>query len=304
MKPKRKYQNLEAEFWANIKLLNQRLGYTVRKNKKNPTGGFKVPTAEEIVQVFKSENLNHSKLVKDNELTDFGNLIADYMAYRGKILTDFVEPNLMDKDQAKKIFYALKKKHNPSCPLPMNKQKKEKKDFAYLTGIINILIELEIEERECDYDPKELTALTENNYPIRTFSRRVDGAFPSVIDPVAIWEIKEYYYTTTFGSRVADGVYETQLDGWELWEAELNAKRKVYHYLIVDAHFTWWVQGRSYLCRIIDSLHMGLVDEVLFGKEVIDRIPQLAKSWIKKKEKSEQESKFRIAAEPNEKYGK
>ena len=32
---------------------------------------------------------------------------------------------------------------------------------------------------------------------------------------MALWEIKEYYYTTTFGSRVADGVYETLLDGLE-----------------------------------------------------------------------------------------
>ena len=38
------------------------------------------------------------------------------------------------------------------------------------------------------------------------------------MDPLAVWEIKEYYYTTTFGSRVADGVYETLLDGMELRE--------------------------------------------------------------------------------------
>jgi hypothetical protein len=39
---------------------------------------------------------------------------------------------------------------------------------------------------------------------------------PGTVNPIAIWEIKEYYYTTTFGSRVADGVYETLLDGMEL----------------------------------------------------------------------------------------
>lgn len=55
-----------------------------------------------------------------------------------------------------------------------------------------------------------------NGLPVRTLARRVDGAFPSVINPVAIWEVKEYYHTTTFGSRVADGVYETLLDGMEL----------------------------------------------------------------------------------------
>ncbi|MGH9565995.1 MAG: DUF7687 domain-containing protein [Candidatus Angelobacter sp.] len=26
---------------------------------------------------------------------------------------------------------------------------------------------------------------------------------------------------------------------------------------MVDSAFTWWVKGRSYLCRIVDMLHMG-----------------------------------------------
>jgi hypothetical protein len=108
----------------------------------------------------------------------------------------------------------------------------------------------------------------------------VDGAFPSVVDPIAIWEIKEYYYTTTFGSRVADGVYETLLDGMELRELEQATSRRIDHVLFVDDKFTWWDCGRSYLCRIIDMLHMGYVDEAVFGREVIDRLPLLASEWV------------------------
>jgi len=33
-----------------------------------------------------------------------------------------------------------------------------------------------------------------------------------------VWEIKDYYYTTTFGIRIAYGVYESLLDGMELEE--------------------------------------------------------------------------------------
>lgn len=283
MQPNKKFENLPPEFWANIKLLNQRLGYTFRKSKKNPQGGFVIPTIEQIEKVFAKEGLSTKELIAKDKFTAFGKSVVDYMDYRGDLLTNSVEPNLLNKGQAKELFYQVKAKLNPTCPLPMNKQTKEKKDYAFLTGIVNMLIENSIEGRECNYDPKELTALTENKLPIRTLSRRVDGAFPAVIDPIAIWEIKEYYYTTTFGSRVADGVYETQLDGLELNEVELNTGRKVYHYLFVDDYFTWWVKGRSYLCRIVDSLHMGLVDEVLFGKQVVDRLPQLAASWVKKK---------------------
>ncbi|MCD9576116.1 DUF7687 domain-containing protein [Flavobacterium soyae] len=279
MKANNKFENLSLEFWANIKLLNQRLGYTIAKSKKNPDGGFVVPTIQQIKSVFADEGLSDVRLINDNVLTDFGKLVVDYIKYRGELLTKEVEPNLMNKDQAKALFYEMKDKIAPTCPLPFNKQKNEKKDHSYLTGLVNMIIECNKGNLNCDYNPKELTALTHDGFPIRTLSRRVDGAFPSVIDPKAIWEIKEYYYTTTFGSRVADGVYETQLDGWELWEAKNSTGREINHYLFVDDHFTWWIKGRSYLCRLIDSIHMGLVTEVIFGKEVVTRLPELVKEW-------------------------
>lgn len=279
MKANNKFENLDLEFWANIKLLNQRLGYTIRKTKKNPEGGFVVPSVEDIKRVFAEEGLSTKRLIEKDSFNEFGQLVVDYMEFRGDILTNEVQPNLMNKDQAKKLFYEMKKANKPKCPLPMNKQKDEKRDHSFLTGLVNMIVEKNKGELDCDYDPKELTAITKDGFPIRTLSRRVDGAFPSVIDPKAIWEIKEYYYTTTFGSRVADGVYETQLDGWELWETKENTGIEVKHYLFVDDHFTWWIKGRSYLCRLIDSIHMGLVTEVIFGKEVITRLPEIVKTW-------------------------
>lgn len=280
MKPNNIFKNQSLEFWANIKLLNQRLGYVLRQSPRNPNGGFIIPTEEQIKNVFIKENLNYSKILDQNDkFTEFGRLIVSYMEYRSILLIEIVHPNLMDKEEAKELFYSLKDRLNPQISLPLNKQTGEKKDFAYLTGIVNMLINENKEDFDCDFDPKELTAITQDGFPLRTLSRRVDGAFPTVINPIAIWEIKEYYYTTTFGSRVADGVYETQLDGWELSEAEENLNHKVQHYLIVDDRFTWWVKGRSYLCRLIDSMHMGLVDEVIFGKEVVTRIPELVNEW-------------------------
>lgn len=107
----------------------------------------------------------------------------------------------------------------------------------------------------------------------------MDGAYPEFSNPIAVWEIKEYYGTTTFGSRVADGVYETLLDGYELLKAIESFNRKIEHYLFVDDRFTWWECGKSYLCRLIDSMHMGLVDEVIFGREVLTRWPEIVRSW-------------------------
>ena len=65
-----------------------------------------------------------------------------------------------------------------------------------------MLIEANSEGLQCDYDPRSLTTATRDGLPIRTLARRFDGAFTGPVDPVAVWEIKEYYYTTTFGSRV------------------------------------------------------------------------------------------------------
>jgi hypothetical protein len=163
----------------------------------------------------------------------------------------------------------------------MNKQKGEKRAPAYLTGIINILIEANSKGLPCDYAPGTLTTITKNGTPLRTLARWVDGAFPSAVNPIAVWEIKEYYYTTTFGSRVADGVYETLLDGMELEELREHENIDIKHYLMVDDYFTWWDCGRSYLCRIIDMLHMGYVDEVLFGYEVVEQLPRIVKKWAK-----------------------
>jgi hypothetical protein len=77
-------------------------------------------------------------------------------------------------------------------------------------------------------------------------------------------------------------VYETLLDGMELEEISEHESINVEHLLVVDSKFTWWVCGRSYLCRIIDMLHMGYVDEVLFGKEVVDEMPGIVDRWVAK----------------------
>lgn len=276
MKAESKFLNQPLEFWANIKLISQKAGYTERKKSR-----IKVPTIDEIVQMYVELNLNSDKIIINGIPTQFAVLMIEYFQYRADILNNFVEPNLMDMKEAKKLFFQLKKQLKPSCPLPLNKQTGKKKGYAFFTGIINMLIEANSKGFSCDYDPRELTAFTENDVPIRSLSRRVDGSFPSVINPIAIWEIKEYYYTTTFGSRVADGVYESLLDGYELNEVRNSLKRSIDHYLMIDDYNTWWNMGRSYLCRICDMLHMGLISEVLFGREVVDRVPQLVNDWKK-----------------------
>jgi hypothetical protein len=278
MKSIDRFRNKPKEFWANVRTISQQVGYTMRGE-----GRVKVPTINEIKNAYNALGLNFFKIIdnKDN-LTETGNELIEYFTHRANVLNTFVKPRLMNPVRARREFNKLHKSLSPKCPIPMNKQKGDKKAPAYLTSIVNMLIEANSKGFECNYDPLALTTVTRNGFPLRTLARRIDGAFPSIVNPIAIWEIKEYYYTTTFGSRVADGVYETLLDGMELEEIHQNEDIKVLHYLIVDAYYTWWDCGRSYLCRIIDMLHMGYVDEVLFGYEVVEKLPSIVREWVNK----------------------
>lgn len=275
MKADPRFVQQPREFWAHVRTISQEVGYTDRR-----TSAIRIPTLDEVRKQFLPLGLDTAHIADvAGNLTPFGQLLFAYFNHRANILNNTVQGQLMDKAAAQAEFKRLKAKLKPKCPLPMNKQKGKKKNYAFLTGIVNMLFEANIGDAPCDYDPRSLTTMTRNAMPQRTLARRVDGAFPSVVNPVGIWEIKEYYYTTTFGSRVADGVYETLLDGMELEELEAETGRKVHHLLFLDDHFTWWQCGRSYLCRMIDILHMGLVDEVIFGREVLTRLPEVAREW-------------------------
>ena len=249
MKPNIKFLRQPKAFWASVRSLSQEIGYS-KKEK------IIVPNHAEMAAAFLKLNLNPDHITKDNTPTELAALLHDYFLYRANVLNEFVEPRLMDAERAQSVFNELKNQLNPACVIPMNKQKNEKKAEAYLTGIVNMLIEANANGFPCNYDPRELTTITMDGAPLITLARRVDGAFPTVVNPIAIWEIKEYYYTTTFGSRVADGVYETLLDGMEIEELREHEAIDVKHYLMLDARYTWWDCGKSYLCIIIDMLHM------------------------------------------------
>lgn len=276
MKPEERFLEQPKDFWAMVRTVSQRLGYTVRGTKQ-----VKTPTPADMGAALSGLGLDTSRVVDgQGGSTEIGGLLFDYFSHRADVLNNYVEPRLMDVERAREEFDRLRKELSPTCPIPMNKQKDDKRAPAYLTSIVNMMIEANAEGLPCNYDPRELTTVTRQGTPLRTLARRVDGAFPSPVNPIAVWEIKEYYYTTTFGSRIADGVYESLLDGMELEELREHEGIDIKHYLMIDAHHTWWDMGRSYLCRIVDMLHMGYLDEVLFGYEVVERMPTIVKEWV------------------------
>jgi hypothetical protein len=282
MKPDDRFLRQPKPFWANVRSISQHHGYTARAPRgKKGDSRIITPSIEDICTSLRALGLETDHVLQaSGEPTQMGQTLVDYYLHRADALNGFVRPRLMDMEKARRTFEEWRRELAPRRPVPMNKQKGDKKAPAFLTGLVNMIIESNIEEFDCDYDPRELTTLTMSGMPLRTLARRVDGAFPSTVNPIAIWEVKEYYYTKTFGSRVADGVYESLLDGMELEELRDSEKIDVKHYLMVDDRYTWWNCGKSYLCRLIDMLHMGYVDEILFGYEVVERLPSIVAGWV------------------------
>ncbi len=273
----KEFKNMDPSFWAFVKYVSENLGYSERG-----TGIVKTFGLREVKQLCFNNNVNACDELIQNTCA--------YIEKRASLLNNFVESMLMNATEASEVYAQWEQLHRCSnyyCKLPLNKQKGEMRQVAFFTAIINILAEKTIREetgkniRGFDDDPRSLMYLWDNNRNIiGASSRRFDGAFPSNENPLMVWEIKEYYYATTFGSRVADGVYETQLDGYEFNEIWNRTGRKIYHVLFFDAYRTWWIQGKSYLCRIVDALNSGIVDEVIVGREVFTRWPELLRFFI------------------------
>ena len=272
------FRTMGPSFWALIKYISETLGYTVRK--------------QGVVRTYEIDEMS-TLLLENGIAVDIDTLASAKMYFdkRADLLNNYVRLNLMTADEAKDVFtdlYPLHRDNHFLCKLPMNKQKGAMRQVAFFTAIINIIAEDTIRHSHVydgtlgfNDDPRGLSyTLDDDNHIVGASSRRFDGAYPNILNPKAVWEIKEYYYATTFGSRVADGVYETQLDGYEFKGIAERTGKPVTHIFFLDAYKTWWVDGKSYLCRIIDTLNAGLVDEVIVGKEVLTRWSEVLQSII------------------------
>lgn len=163
MKAHESFLDLPANFWAIVRLVSQEVGYTDRKTKN-----VKIPSVEEIIPKLQIFDIDYQRLSQIKiQGKSFGNLLSEYFTHRATVINHYVRPRLMDAKRAEATFLSHRKRLNPSCPLPMNKQRGEKKASAYLTGIVNMIVEEHSQGYSCDYDPQKLTTITHNGMPIR-----------------------------------------------------------------------------------------------------------------------------------------
>lgn len=96
MKADKRFLGQPLDFWANIKLISQKGGYTDRKTKQ-----IKAHTLEEIKSAYESNQLDHSRVINaNNNFTEFGKLIHSYLQHRSDSLRLHIEPNLMKLAEA------------------------------------------------------------------------------------------------------------------------------------------------------------------------------------------------------------
>jgi hypothetical protein len=276
MQPDPAFTDLPSEFWAYVRAVSEAFGYSERG-----ADCVKRPNEGDVLSCLRAISLASDPLNEELRGGTYLRTLVEYLHYRAEALNTHARPAFMNREEARAEFRRLKKALKPKCNIPMNKQKGPKRHEAYLTSMVNMLTEATLSSCEFDQDPRGLVTVRNEGRLLCTLARRVDGAYPTTNNPTAIWEVKEYYGTTTFGSRVADGIYETMLDGYELAQVRQQHGKHILHYLIVDDRFTWWECGRSYLCRIVDMLHAGLLDEAIFGRELILRWPEIVDTWTR-----------------------
>lgn len=283
----------DAQFWAYVKVISEKRGYA-----KRGADAVSTYTLEECKATL--EELGRSSKPLDNDR--LGDRLIEYFNFRADSLNSKIKRNLMNAEEAADLFKTVTDEYctdsnqitdrtgkliatvydvegGVPVRVPMNKQKGVMRAPSYLTGIVNILFSKYIGGESFEDDPRRLPVVDHEGELYGAMSRRLDGAYPSSVNPIALWEIKEYYYTTTFGSKISDAVYITALDGLERNLIQQETDQRIDLYLFIDAYATWWNKGKAYLCRLFDLAHRGVINEVVVGREAVEAIPRLVSTW-------------------------
>ncbi|MGA2435785.1 MAG: hypothetical protein ABSG25_10920 [Bryobacteraceae bacterium] len=118
-------------------------------------------------------------------------------------------------------------------------------------------------------------------HKLHVTARNLDGAVPALLDPILIWEIKEYWGTTSGGSKMSDAVYECALVGRELRDFEKRTGLHVDHAVLLDGK-DQWTSRKSDLLRFCDLYYQGLIDALIIGREIETHWQPYVKSVIEK----------------------
>ncbi|MCS1407071.1 MAG: hypothetical protein M2R45_00227 [Verrucomicrobia subdivision 3 bacterium] len=97
MKPISRFLNRPKSFWASVRSLSQKIGYS-------KGGKIKIPTIPQIVKAFNSLGLDSNLLIQTGNPAQLSSDLYDYFKERAYVLENEVESKLLDAEQAKTLF--------------------------------------------------------------------------------------------------------------------------------------------------------------------------------------------------------
>ena len=102
--------------------------------------------------------------------TKLGEQVCEYLDYRRQVLPE-IERHLMTAAEAKSAYQKLRRDLGSTRGPTMNKQTGTKAVPAYLTTMVNMLVDAHAAGIRYDADPQELIKLTRNGQLARVLSR-------------------------------------------------------------------------------------------------------------------------------------
>jgi hypothetical protein len=200
-------------------------------------------------------------------------LLAQYWAMRQQVANELLDLTRTE-DEAKDDYTAISARAVGSYGVRLAGYHASSK---VLVDTVDVVVRNECERAGVDVNtsPQSRATIISDEH-IWVSPRRLDGAIPALLNPVALWEIKEYWGgggNKSGGSKMSDAIYEIQLVGTELRTFEDEFGIHVNHYAIIDGR-TQWAARRADLKRAVDLLYSGLLDELIVGREVLTEWPR------------------------------
>ena len=116
MRPIERFLRKPKSFWASVRSLSQKIGYS-----KGNT--IIVPSVRRMATAFNDLGLDPSRIMVGGKPTQLAQELVDYFTERARVLVHHVEPRLMDAAEAQALFEQLREELNPTCPIPMTSRR-------------------------------------------------------------------------------------------------------------------------------------------------------------------------------------
>jgi hypothetical protein len=268
----KRFAGKSMKFWSYVRLVSEQAGYQPHGDKL-----IKKYSKEDLKNTIEKTGINADPLFGDsttNSTTQLAEDLLQYLNYRSEKVKEALD-KIRTKDEAIRDFEEYRGDYVMETE-QLNKQGSGAK--LVFANSVNLVLERET-GIEFNPNPRMLPTVldSEDNLQI-TLPKWPDGAFPTARNPLSLWEVKEFYSSTTFGSRIADAIYEMMLFSEEAQTLQEETNQELDLYLMTDGYEAW-KKGVSYICRIIDILNMEYIDAAIFGEEVFTQWPDIVNSW-------------------------